>query len=107
MVESLLEHACLLINTLVRGSDGLTAWTRTTGHPSSQQIVGCGEVVLYRYPTKGRQHNPHGNAGALGGEGVFLGYSKFSSIFVVGLADGSWVETRSVARKPEDERWNN
>ena len=88
----------------MRGSDGLTAWTRTRERPLSQQIVGFGEAVLYCYPTTGPQHDPHGNVGALGGEGIFLGYNKFSSTFAVGLADDSWVETRSVARKPEDKR---
>ena len=104
VVEWLLEHACFLISTLVRGDDGLTAWARTRRRPFSQQVVGFCEVVLYRYPTKGPQHDPHGNVGALGGEGIFLGDNKFSSTFVVGLAGGSWVETRSVTRKPKDER---
>ena len=72
VVEWLLEHACCLINTLVRGDDGLTAWARTRGRPFSQQAVGFGEVVLYRYPTKGPQNDPHGNVGALGAESVFL-----------------------------------
>ena len=61
---------------------------------------------MYRYPTKGPQHDPHGNIGAQGGDGIFLGYNKFSSTFVVGLADGSWVETRSVTRNPAAERWS-
>ena len=53
VVEWLLEHACLLINTLVRGDDGVTAWARSPGRPFSQQVVGFCEVVFYRYPTKG------------------------------------------------------
>ena len=105
VVEWLLEHACFLINALVRGDDGLTAWARTRGRPFSQQVVGFGEVVLYRYPAKGPQHDPHGNVGALGAEGVFLGYNRSSSTFVVGLADGSCVETRSVTRTSMNERW--
>ena len=72
VVEWLLEHACFLITALVRGDDGLTAWARTRGRPFSQQVVGFGEVVLYRYPAKGPQHDPHGNVGALSAEGVFL-----------------------------------
>lgn len=72
VVEWLLEHACLLTNALVRGNDGLTARARTRGRPFSQQVVGFGEVVLYLYPTKGQQHDPHGNVGALGGEGISL-----------------------------------
>ena len=45
--------------------------------------------------------------GAQGAEGVFFGYNRSSSTFVVGLADGSWVETRSVTRTPMNERWVN
>ena len=100
VVEWMLEHACLLVNALVRGEDGITAWERTRGRPFSQQLIGFGEVVLYRYPTKGPQHDPHGNIGAQGGEGIFLGYNRSSSTFVVGTPDGHWIETRSVTRKP-------
>jgi hypothetical protein len=106
VVEWMLEHACLLVNVLVRGEDGITAWERNRGRPFSQQLIGFGEVVLYRYPTKGPQHDPHGNIGAQGGEGIFLGYNKFSSTFIVGISDESWIETRSVTRKPAAERWN-
>ena len=54
---------------------------------------------MYRYPINGPQKDPHGNVGAQGGEGIFLGHTKFSSTFVVGLTDGSCVETRSIMRK--------
>ena len=72
VVEWLLEHLCLLINSLVRGSDRITAWMRAQGCPFFQRMLGICESVLYRYPTKGLQHIPHGNVSALRGEGVFL-----------------------------------
>ena len=70
---------------------------------ASRRIQRSGPSPL---PTRGPQHDPHGNVGALGGEDIILGYNQFSSTFVAGLADGSWVETRSVTRKPKDEAWN-
>ena len=104
VIERLLEYSCLLINALVRGNDGITAWMRTSGRPFSQQMARFGESVLYRYPTKGLQHHPHGSVDALGGEGVFLGRNMFSNTVVAGLADGSWIETRSIISRPEEER---
>ena len=42
----LLEHACLILTATVKGSDGITAWTRVRGRPFAQQMVGFGESVL-------------------------------------------------------------
>jgi hypothetical protein len=63
VVPWMMDHVCLLLNVVVRGSDGLTAWQRVRGRPFSQQLVGFGESVLHRYPGKGPQHQPDGNTG--------------------------------------------
>ena len=102
----LLEHTALVYNAMIKGDDGLTAWGRVRGRSFRQQLVGFGESVLYRHPTKGPQHAPDGNMGALGAEGVFLGYNRSSNTFVVGTDDGRIVEPRSIARRPERQRWD-
>ncbi len=101
----MLEHVCLLLNVMVVGADGLTAWTRVRGRPFRQQLLGFGEMVLYKHPSKGPRHAPDGNVGAIGGEGAFLGYSKSSNTFIVGTPSG-WVYARSVTRRPEADRWD-
>ena len=46
MIASMMEHASLLLNALVRGTDGLTAWKRVRGRSFGQPLVGIGESVL-------------------------------------------------------------
>ncbi len=105
IVAWMLEHVTLLLNTLVRGTDGMTAWARIRGRPFGQQLVGFGESLLYRYPSKGPRHAPDGNLGALGHDGTFLGYDRFSNTFVLETTNGL-VQARSITRKPETERWS-
>ena len=100
----LLEHVCVLLTATVRGEDGLTAWQRVRGRPFSQQLIGFGESVLHKYPTNGPRHNPHGNVGALGDDGVFLGFNRYSNTFMIWTGKGS-AQVRSVTRKPESDRW--
>ena len=66
MIAWMMEHASLLLNALVRGTDGITAWKRIRGRAFGQPLVGLGESVLYKHPTKGPHHNPQGNVGAQG-----------------------------------------
>ena len=101
----MLEHVCLTLNVTIRGSDGVTAWRRARGRTFNQQLVGFGESVLYKYPSKGPQHAPHGNVGALGSDGIFVGYSLESNTFQVWTPNGM-VYPRSITRKPPSERWN-
>ena len=104
LIPWLLEHTCLLMNTLVRGNDGLTSWHRLRGRPFSQQLLGIGEMVIYKFPSKGPGHNPEGNMGVQGREAIFLGYSRSSNTYIVGNSDGV-IRTRSVTRRPLSERW--
>ncbi len=100
----LLEHTCLLLNALVRGEDGITAWARVRGRPFGQQLLGFSETVLYKLPVKGPGHNPDGNMGAQQREAVFLGYSRSSNTYVLGTPDGL-AHSRSITRRPIAERW--
>ena len=104
LVPWLLEHSCLLMNIMVRGSDGLTSWQRLRGRSFAQQLIGIGEMVIYRFPSKGPGHDPEGNMGAQGREGVFLGYSRTSNTYIVGNSEGI-TKTRSITRRPLSERW--
>ncbi len=105
LVPWLLEHVCLLLNAQSRGHDGLTPWQRVRGRPFSQKLVGFGEVVLYKLPTKGPQHNPDGNMGTRWREGVFLGYSRSSHTYTLATPDGK-MQSRALMRRPPDNRWS-
>ena len=68
MIAWMMEHASLLLSALVRGTGGLTAWKRVRGRAFGQPLVGLGENVLRKHPTKGPHHDPQGDVGAQGGE---------------------------------------
>ena len=106
VIPWMLEHVCLLLNVLVRGEDGITPWQRVRMRPFNQRLLGFGESVLYRYPSKGPLSQPDGNTGALGAEGSFMGYSTSSNTFRVVGADSRIVAARSMTRRSLAERWN-
>ena len=72
LIPWILERTTLLLNVMVRGQDGVTAWERARGRPFRQQLVGIGESVIFKYPAKGPQNDPAGNMGQKWGEAVFL-----------------------------------
>ena len=105
LIPWMLEHSCMLLNVRVKGQDGLTPWTRIRGRPFSQRLIGFGEVVLYRLPTKGPQHNPDGNMGTQWREGIFLGYDRGNHTYIVGTTFGAaW--SRAMTRRPYNNRWS-
>jgi len=75
------------------------------GRPFGQQVVGFGEAVLYKLPTKGPRSQPDGNMGAKQAEGMFVGYNRGSNTFTVITDDGK-VEARSMTRMPVPDRWS-
>ncbi len=105
LVPWLLEHVCLLLNAQSRRHDGLTPWQRVRGRAFSQKLLCFGEVVLYKLPTKGPQHNPDGNMGTRWREGVFPGYSRSSNTYTLGTPDGK-VCSRALMRRPMENRWS-
>jgi hypothetical protein len=105
MMPWMVEHVCFLLNVLVRGEDGITPWQRVRGRPFGQRLLGFGESVLYRYPSKGPLHAPDGNIGALGAEGIFLGYSTGSNTFRV-FGEQGLVAARSMTRRSHADRWS-
>lgn len=103
VVAWLLEHACMLLTAAVRGDDGATAWMRIRGRPFAQHFVGFGEPVLHKCPTKWPRHNPHGNVGALGADGAFLGVNRYSNTSMVWTGN-ECIPVRPVTRKPSSDR---
>ena len=74
------------------------------GRSFNQLILGFGECVLYKLPTKGPRSRPDGNMGTRWLEGVFLEFSRSSNTYMVASDEG--VETcRSLCRKPLEKRW--
>ena len=71
LVPWLLRHTCLLLNTAVKGADGLTAWHRARGRKFHCNLAWFGEQILtssrqkalckYRKATWG----PYGNRPAI------------------------------------------
>jgi len=60
----LLEHCCMLMKALQRGSDGMTPWLRARGRPFGKRLVGFGETVLYKLTTKEPAYDARGNSAA-------------------------------------------
>ena len=89
----LLEHVALLYNACVRVEDGRTAWGRARGRPFGQRLIGFGEQVLWKLPSKGPQHDVQGNMGPRLRPGTFLGYSRDSNSYRIALPDGTVAES--------------
>ena len=49
MIAWIMEHASLLLNAPVRGTDGVTSWKRVRGPVVGQPLVGLGENVPYTH----------------------------------------------------------
>ena len=103
MIPWLLEHTCFLLNIKSRGSDGHTAWARARGRPFGQKMLGIGESVLYKLPSKGPQSAA--NMSARWADAVFLGYSRSSNTYRLCTAEGL-VTARSLNRLPQPNRWS-
>ena len=103
MVPWLLQHACFLLNVAKRGPDGLTPWARARGRAFRQKVMGIGEIVMYKLPTKGPRSQPDGNMGTKWQQGAFLGFSRDSNQYILGTEEGLDY-SRTIARCPEPDR---
>ena len=106
LVDWLLEHCCMILNTRVRGNDGQTAWSRVKGRAFNQRILCYAEAVLYKLPTKGPKSAPDGNMGARWLDGTFVGFSRASNSYMVLTPENKLVMARCIYRRPEANRWN-
>ena len=68
----LVQHTALLLTVQSRLPDGLTPWARARGRSFSQAMIGFGEMIMYKLPSKGPRSEPDGNMGARWRQGVFL-----------------------------------
>ena len=64
LVPWLLQHTAMLLNLRSRLPDGKAPWERARGRPFHQKILGFGELVLWKLPSKGPNSQPDGNMGA-------------------------------------------
>jgi len=101
----MVRHSAFLMNIHMKGVDGMTPWTRVRGRPFNMRTLGFGEYVHYKYPGKGPQHNPHGNASDRWGDGIFLGYASQSNSYFVATSEGV-VTSRAVERRPDQHKWH-
>ena len=88
IIPWLLEHTALLLSVRTRLPNGLTPWGMLRGRPFGQTIIGFGESALWKLPTKGPASQPDGTMGARWDDGVFVGYNRSSSTFIVLTAEG-------------------
>ena len=100
----MLLHTCFLLNIKSRGSDGLTPWARARGRAFGQKIIGFGEKVLFKLPTKG-PHAP-ANMSARWADAVLLGYSPSSNTYILSDSEDRIVTARSLSRLPMQNRWS-
>ena len=106
LVSWLLEHTAMIMNAGIRGEDGLTPWSRARGRSFAHKLFGFAEQVHARKPTKGPQHQAEGNLAARSVACTFLGYCKSSNAYKIVTADGVFAQSRSLARRPIQERWS-
>jgi hypothetical protein len=83
----------------------MTSWARIRGEVFAQHLLGFGECVLWKFPSKGPAHDPTGNMGAKCDIGEFIGYSRSSNVYIISTDNG--IRTaRSIARRPILNRWS-
>ena len=101
----LIEHTSILRCAMVRGDDGMTPWNKCRGRPFNMATLCFGERCHFKLPTKGPFKEKRGNMNEIQEDGIFLGYSTVSNEYVYANAKGICT-SRSVTRRPEDERWS-
>ena len=75
---------------------------RSKGKPAKSHGLEFGEGVLWK---RKRVANALGKLTSMWSDGIFLGVKGKSGAFVIGDGKGVW-KTRTVQRKPVDERWS-
>lgn len=98
----LIEYASYVLNRNEVGHDGKTAYERLKGKAATVLGIEFGESVHWkRNPTKGEGLSKLQVTWA---DGVFLGIKGTTGEVFVGTPEGCF-KTRTVQRKPLDERW--
>ena len=101
VIPWIVEYAAVLLNRFEVGHDGKTAFERNKGKKAKTLGIEFGEAVLWkRRPTGGAL----GKLSCMWEDGVYLGIRGSSGELVVSDSKGVW-RTRTVQRKPIEERW--
>lgn len=96
------EHASVLLNKAAKGDDGKTPHERLRGKKATLIGVEFGEGVFFRTkPSRDRLAKLE----CMWEHGIYLGQRAASGESVVGCASGV-VKTRTIKRKPEEDRWD-
>ena len=98
----LAEYAGHLITRFEVGLDGKTPYERIKGKRARVQGLEFGEGIWWK---RRREGGPLGKLTVMWEDGVFLGVKGSTGEVIVGDTKGVWV-TRTVRRKPEDQRWS-
>ena len=102
VVPWVVEYASYLLNRYEVGHDGKTAYERLKGKSSKGWGIEFGEGLHWKASSAS---SALGKLSASWRDGVYLGVKGKSGEIIVSDADGVW-KTRSVRRKPQDERWD-
>ena len=102
MVPWIVEYAGFLLNRFEVSHDGKTAYERLKGKKAKTLGIEFGEAIHWRMKPAG---GALGKLSSLWEDGVFLGVRGKSGELVVGDRHGVW-KTRTIRRKPFDERWS-
>ena len=97
----LVEHAAYVLNRVNLGTDGRTAYGRIHGKESTAKLCEFAERILWYVPKKHRA-----KLDARWRYGVFLGRASNCDQNYIGLANGSIVTARAIARLVPSMRWD-
>ena len=102
MLPWLVEYAPAIMNRVMKGADGRTAWELEQGKPWKQPVPPFGEQVYFLPHRVGSKLNKMDTRWE---EGAFIGVNDRSGELRVMTASGA-ADTRSVRRKPLGNRWD-
>ena len=97
----MVEHAAYVLNRCKLGTDGRTAYGRLHGKESLARLCEFGERILWFVPKKHRA-----KLDAKWRYGIFLGRAANCDQNFIGLADGTIVTARAIARLVPSLRWS-
>ena len=98
----IVEYAAFLLNRFEVGHDGKTAYERLKGKKATTLGIEFGEAVHWKSVPAG---GALGKLSSTWRDGVYLGVKGKTGEIIIGNLAGVW-RTRTVQRKPEDERWD-
>ena len=100
----MVEWVAWILTCRVRGSDGRTAFQRIRGRPFGKRLLEVMEMCLYKLPTKGPERDAAGKMGARWRRGIFLGFNRMSSEYLL-WDEGKVAKARAVQRIKKHLRW--